>query len=240
MKYQIWYMTSKFFRHGSLGKLPEPINLSATHVHLRNIEETSLERAWALMQGEVCSPNSETRQLIEAKGLGHMSMTLGDVIVDDAGMAYVVTEKDCNSAPASSIAFKAVGYISLRKKIRAEKIFRQSRYLQTFKEVFDKADHAGFAAAETIMPIATVNEGSPALYWIKIHPTNCSFAKWLVKNGHARKNSRGGVSIPIEAHRQSIERKEAHARKMAEVLKEKLGLERCYVESRLDEKHLIS
>lgn len=237
MKYQVWFMTSKFFRYGSFGKLPDPFNLSATHVHLRDIEETSLERAWALMQGDVCSPNSEARQLIEAKGLGHMSMTLGDVIVDDTGMAYVLTEKDRNLATASSIAFKAVGYVSLRKKIRAEKIFRQTRYLQTFKEVFDKADQAGFAAAEAIMTIAAVDEGSPALHWVKIHPTNCSFAKWLVKNGHARKNSRGGVSIPINAHGQSIERNEAHARKMAEVLKAKLGLECCSVESRLDEKH---
>jgi malate synthase len=69
--------------------------------------------------------------------------------------------------------------------------------------------------------------------WIKIRPATSAFAKWLVKTGKARPAYGGGLSIWISAHNQSMERKEAHARAMAKVLSEKLGIN-CYAESRMD------
>jgi hypothetical protein len=144
-------------------------------------------------------------------------------------------------------------YGSLREKIAAESAARRARYAQ-FEEVFNEANRAGFAAGEAMTPRAMIvsehvnplddtsavkrqwhaSEGACGFASVKIRPGNGSFAKWLVKNGHARKGYYGGVEINISAHGQSIERKEAHARKMAEVLKAKLGLEFCFADSRLD------
>ena len=41
------------------------------------------------MQAEVWSPNGEARALVQSKGLGHTSMSVGDVAVVD-GKAFVV------------------------------------------------------------------------------------------------------------------------------------------------------
>jgi len=40
MKYQVWYMKPSFFR-GIVGNSPDPNDLSATHVHLKDIEAAS-------------------------------------------------------------------------------------------------------------------------------------------------------------------------------------------------------
>jgi hypothetical protein len=143
-------------------------------------------------------------------------------------------------------------YGSLREKIAAEGKARKARYAE-FEAVYNEANRAGFAAAEAMKPRAMVvashsnplDDSSPvekAWYvadgvcgfaWVTIYPGNSSFAKWAVKNGVAKKAYRGGVSIWISAHNQSMERKEAHARKLADVLREKLGV-KAYAESRMD------
>ena len=44
MKYQVWYMKPSFLR-GIVGNSPDPNNLSATHVHLKDIEADDREDA---------------------------------------------------------------------------------------------------------------------------------------------------------------------------------------------------
>jgi hypothetical protein len=97
-KYQVWYMKAEWFRDGICGDKPDPANLAKTHVLLKEIEvvktedKLDLERVWVAMQGENWSPNGEARPLIEAKGLRHTSMSVGDVAVDAAsGKAFVVS-----------------------------------------------------------------------------------------------------------------------------------------------------
>jgi hypothetical protein len=147
----------------------------------------------------------------------------------------------------------AYEYGSLREKIAAESKARKARYAE-FEAVFNEANRAGFAAAEAMTPRAMVvashanplDDSSPvekAWYvadgvcgfaWVKVVPGNSSFAKWLVKAGIAKGRAYGGgVSIWISAHNQSMERKETHARVMAEVLRAKLGI-KAYAESRMD------
>ncbi len=59
------------------------------------------------------------------------------------------------------------------------------------------------------------------------------FGRWLIDNDHARKDDyRGGVTIWISDHGQSVERKAAHASAMAKVLQE-AGID-AYSSSRLD------
>lgn len=100
MKYQVWYMTPGWFATGGLdGKLPQANDLSATHVHLMDVEADGLNNLFHNMQGEIWSPNGEMRGLISSKGLSHTSMSVGDVAIDDVGNVHVV-------AP---VGFKAIG-----------------------------------------------------------------------------------------------------------------------------------
>jgi hypothetical protein len=93
-KFEIWYMKPDWFREGIFGKKPDPVNLEATHVHLKQLElpggMAQLQRVFDEMQGENWSPNGEARPLIEAKGLQHTSMSVGDVVVDESGQAHIV------------------------------------------------------------------------------------------------------------------------------------------------------
>jgi hypothetical protein len=90
MKYQIWYMKPSFFR-GIVGNSPDPNNLSATHVYLKDIEAGSLEDALDRMQAEIRLPNGETLDLIQSKELQRTSMTIGDVLVDEVDVVHQVT-----------------------------------------------------------------------------------------------------------------------------------------------------
>jgi hypothetical protein len=95
-KFEIWYMKPDWFRDGIFGKKPDPANLEATHVHLKQLELPGdmawpqLERVFAQMQGENWSPNGEARPLIKAKGLQHTSMSVGDVAIDENGDKHIV------------------------------------------------------------------------------------------------------------------------------------------------------
>jgi hypothetical protein len=96
-KFQIWYMKPEWFRDGICGAKPDPANLGASHVHLIEMivpadgdERNPLERIYGAMQGEVWSPNGERRELIASKGLEHTSMSVGDVVIDEAGGKHIV------------------------------------------------------------------------------------------------------------------------------------------------------
>ena len=90
MKYQVWYMKPSFFR-GSVGKSPDPDNLSATHVHLKDIEADDRDDALHRMRADIWSPNGEALDLIQSKGLQHTSMSVGDVLGDESDAVYLVT-----------------------------------------------------------------------------------------------------------------------------------------------------
>jgi hypothetical protein len=90
MKYKVYYMRPEWFRDGIMGDKPDPSNLDATHIFLQEVEKDNLDALWAYMQGENWSPNGEARPLIEAKGLRHTSMSVGDVAVDEEGFVWLV------------------------------------------------------------------------------------------------------------------------------------------------------
>ena len=90
MKYQVWYMKPSFLR-GIVGNSPDPNNLSATHVHLKDIEADDREDALYRMRADIWSPNGEAIDLIQNKGLAHTTMTIGDVLVDESDAVYLVT-----------------------------------------------------------------------------------------------------------------------------------------------------
>jgi len=66
-----------------------------------------------------------------------------------------------------------------------------------------------------------VPDGPCGFAWVQIKPGNSRFANFLKKEDLARPDSYlGGVSIWVSAYNQSMQRKEAHARAMAEVFRE--------------------
>jgi hypothetical protein len=83
----IWYFkpgkAKGFFdaieRHDPSG-LPDPKNLSDTHVKLGTIDSDNPRQVYSAMQGETWSPKGEAKELVKKLGLGHISMSPGDVI----------------------------------------------------------------------------------------------------------------------------------------------------------------
>ncbi len=67
---------------------------------------------------------------------------------------------------------------------------------------------------------APVMDGMCGFAWVNIKPGTSAYARWLKKEGIARKDSYyGGVTIWIGEHGQSYERKSAHAAELARVLR---------------------
>ena len=85
---EIWYATDTFSREAGMGYdwlekkgiLPNPTELGLTHRMIGSIKERNSGRIYHMMQGEVWSPEGEARTMIRRKGLGHTSMSVGDII----------------------------------------------------------------------------------------------------------------------------------------------------------------
>jgi len=94
---QIWYQKSDFARDGMMGlswlakqgKVPHPGKLEQTHVLLGTIKERNPEKIFKMMQGENWSPVGEARLLIQSKGIGHTSMSVGDIVVISGKTLFV-------------------------------------------------------------------------------------------------------------------------------------------------------
>lgn len=95
-KFQVWYMKPEYFHEGIFGNIRprDEEEMKKTHVHLTDLDlpggPNQLERVFFEMQAEVWSPNGEARGLIKSKGLGHTSMSVGDIIVDEDGRMHSV------------------------------------------------------------------------------------------------------------------------------------------------------
>lgn len=78
-----------------------------------------------------------------------------------------------------------------------------------------------------------VEGGVCGFAWVKIRPANCAFANWLRDNGHGRTDSySGGLIVWVGEFGQSMARKEAYARAMADYFRTMHV--KCYAESRMD------
>lgn len=70
-------------------------------------------------------------------------------------------------------------------------------------------------------PVYYESEGMCGFAWVNVRPGTSRFARWLKAKDYARRDTYyGGVTIWISEHGQSVARKEAHARAMAETLGE--------------------
>lgn len=120
-------------------------------------------------------------------------------------------------------------------------------------ELFARAWQAGVDAANacTPVPMTVVQHANPldddspivksygpiadgvcGFAWVSV-PGNTGFGRWLKKEGKGRKGYPSGIQVWIGAYGQSYERKIAHARAMAAVLRG-AGIEQAYGTGRLD------
>ena len=60
-----------------------------THAFIREVKAKFLDDVFYQMQGEVWSPRGEARGLIQAAGVYHTSMSVGDVAVDAWGRVWM-------------------------------------------------------------------------------------------------------------------------------------------------------
>ncbi len=68
---------------------PTLATLDATHIKLGTISERSIGKAWCDLQGDFWSPMGQANGLLDAKGLRHTSMSVGDVFVIDGRIIMV-------------------------------------------------------------------------------------------------------------------------------------------------------
>ena len=76
----------------------------------------------------------------------------------------------------------------------------------------------GEAKLDPGKPQYFVEDGVCGFAWVNV-PGNSSFGRWLKKNGYGRKGYPKGIDVSIHEFGQSMQRKEAAARAMAEVLR---------------------
>jgi hypothetical protein len=81
--YVVYYVRPAYWRDLSLGYvLPTLADLHDTHAYLKMVDATDLEDVFTQMQGENWSQLEDASELIRSKGLGHTSMSVGDVVGD--------------------------------------------------------------------------------------------------------------------------------------------------------------
>lgn len=92
-KFKVYYAIEPIFRRAEPDfgvEMPTIENLHRTHKFIKQVEAEDLEDVFFQMQGEQCSSNGETRDLIKSLGLSRTSMSIGDVIEDEDGRFYVL------------------------------------------------------------------------------------------------------------------------------------------------------
>ncbi len=89
-RYQVYYVRQPTFHpSGEFGTERLTLtSLQATHVYLCQVEAGCRDDAFRKMQGENWSPHGEARELLQSLGLGHTSMSVGDVLRDDEGICW--------------------------------------------------------------------------------------------------------------------------------------------------------
>lgn len=105
--------------------------------------------------------------------------------------------------------------------------------------LLEKAVAAGQAAGNAKKPnpmyiagYVPVMDGVCGFASVIIKPASCAFAKYVKQVCRTYPNYGGGLCLPIHEYNQSMEKKEAHAYAMAEVIRE-AGI-KCWSESRID------
>lgn len=102
-------------------------------------------------------------------------------------------------------------------------------YAEIWAEVWTAGVMAGLACrpepmvvgqykGDKLTIIEVVDDGACGFAWIKIRPANGKMARWLKTQGKGHKAYNGGWDVSVHDFGQSLERKSAAARAIADVL----------------------
>lgn len=122
----------------------------------------------------------------------------------------------------------------------------ESKPKVVYEMLWEEAQAAGMEAGKNAIPTPMIVEGyedepvmGGACGFASVHfkmkgGLGRKFGRWLIDNGHARKDDYyGGCTVWIGDHGQSMARKAAHARAMAQTL-QRAGIEDAHGRSRMD------
>lgn len=98
---EIWYAKEKYSNVMKQGykalvhkkMLPNENTMFKTHSMIGTIKENDPESVFSLMQAEAWDPENKSRNMLRHVGVGHASMSVGDIIVTDEKM-YIVDSDD--------------------------------------------------------------------------------------------------------------------------------------------------
>ena len=84
----IYYWKNSFARDALMGYdwlkerglLPTPETVRKNYVLLGKVYGRGMDELYRTLQGEIWSPNGEANKLIRSRGLGHTSMSVGDIV----------------------------------------------------------------------------------------------------------------------------------------------------------------
>lgn len=133
---QIWYAKDAFTRDSFMGYdwlerkglLPDEKNLRATHTFVGKIQASNPGKVFAMMQGEMWSPSGEANTMLRRKGLGHTSMSVGDIMVigSKALLVDMVGFKELGAARNASIVASEVTDTTFSQIISFSKYLRKA------------------------------------------------------------------------------------------------------------------
>ena len=111
--YHVYYARRPTFHpSGEFGTPPVTADgLRLSHAWLFEIEAASLDDAFRRMQGESWSPQGEARELLQAMGLRHTSMSVGDVLQDQDGTCWECLEQGWR--PLAADAEGSAGHVQV-------------------------------------------------------------------------------------------------------------------------------
>ena len=73
--------------------LPDPGDLTKTHVFVKLIEARNLDQVYFKMQGEDWSPTGEAREFVASIGVKHTSMSVGDIALDHSSRVAFILDR---------------------------------------------------------------------------------------------------------------------------------------------------
>lgn len=88
--YAVFYARNPTFLDSGLAGTTRLVTSDLPHTHrfITAIHANSLDEVYRLMQAEQWSPNGEARPIIEAAGVSHTSLSIGDVVCDANGTFF--------------------------------------------------------------------------------------------------------------------------------------------------------
>ena len=155
---------------------------------------------------------------------------------------------NCNRSGSSKYCYehKVIARRKFQEMVSQQNEERTERYAE-FETIWSDAWANAMRAGDEAKPLPMVvcdpsagreyhvPDGPCGFAWVIVKPGNSSFAHWLKKKGHARRDSYyGGVTIWIDAFNQSHERKSTAAHVLAKELGAAFPKLRIYSMSRLD------